>query len=124
MQTSTMVYMIINKTRKKLCNKMKIRLTLRILWGLCCLLLLSVNTVDFVQFTKQPELYPIGSEGLWWAYESYNNYVLVCLLAIGWDIAGLIASVCYRVRYSGKILMIHFVLTLGLLLYFRIYITI
>lgn len=45
-------------------NKMKIRLALRILWGLCCLLLLLVNTGDYVQFTKHPELYPIGGEGL------------------------------------------------------------
>ena len=103
---------------------MKIHLTLRILWRIFCLLLLSVNAVDYAQFTEQPELYPIGSEGLWWAYESYGNYALVCLLAIGWASAGLIASVCYRAMYSGKILLIHFVLTLGMLLYSRIYMTI
>ena len=55
---------------------MKIRLALRILWGLCCLLLLLVNTGDYVQFTKHPELYPIGGEGLGWTYESHENYAL------------------------------------------------
>lgn len=64
---------------------MKIRLALRILWGLCCLLLLLVNTGDYVQFTKHPELYPIGGEGLGWTYESHENYALACLLAIVWD---------------------------------------
>lgn len=85
---------------------MKIHLTLRILWGIFCLLLLLVNAVDYAQFTEQPELYPIGSEGLWWAS------------------VGLIASVCYRARYSGKILLIHFVLTLIMLFYSRIYMTV
>lgn len=81
---------------------MRLRLALRILWGLCCLLLLLVNTGDYVQFTKHPELYPIGGEGLGWTYESHENYALACLLAIVWDIVGIIASACHRFRYSGK----------------------
>ncbi|MFS2707710.1 hypothetical protein AAH082_19525 [Phocaeicola vulgatus] len=96
---------------------MKIRLALRILWGLCCLLLLLVNTGDYVQFTKHPELYPIGGEGLGWTYESHENYALACLLAIVWDIIGIIASACHQFRYSGKILLIHAVLTLIMFLY-------
>lgn len=97
-------------------NKMKIRLALRILLGLCCLLLLLVNTGDYVQFTKHPELYPMGGEGLGWTYESHENHTLACLLAIVWDIIGIISSACHRFRYSGKILLIHAVLTLIMIL--------
>ena len=103
---------------------MKIRLALRILWGLCCLLLLLVNTGDYVQFTKHPELYPIGGEGLGSTYESHENYALACLLAIVWDIVGIIASAGYRLRYSGKILLIHAVLTLLMFLCLQICMTI
>ena len=95
---------------------MKIHLALRILWGLCCLLLLLVNTGDYVQFTKHPELYPIGGEGLGWTYESHENHALACLLAIVWDIIGIISSACHLFRYSGKILLIHAVLTLIMIL--------
>ena len=42
---------------------MRLRLVLRILWGLCCLLLLCMAVGDCIQFAKHPELYPIGSEG-------------------------------------------------------------
>ena len=42
---------------------MKSRLVLRILWGLCCLLLLWMVVSDSIQFSKHPELYPIGCEG-------------------------------------------------------------
>ena len=48
---------------------MKSRLVLRILWGLCCLLLLWMVVSDSIQFSKHPELYPIGCEGLGWSYE-------------------------------------------------------
>lgn len=99
---------------------MKIRLALRILWGLCCLLLLLVHAGDYVQFAKHPELYPIGGEGLGWAYASHENYALASLLSIGWSMVGIIASVCYRLRYSGKILLIHAVLTLSNLLYYQL----
>ena len=71
-----------------------------------------------------PELYPIGGEGLGWTYESHKNYALACLLAIVWDIIGIIASACHRFRYSGKILLIHAVLTLIMFLRFWIYMTI
>ena len=87
-------------------------------------MLLLVNTGDYVQFTKHPELYPIGGEGLGWTYESHKNYALACLLAIVWDIIGIIASACHRFRYSGKILLIHAVLTLIMFLRFWIYMTI
>ena len=53
---------------------MKSRLVLRILWGLCCLLLLWMVVSDSIQFSKHPELYPIGCEGLGWSYESSENY--------------------------------------------------
>lgn len=105
-------------------NGMRLRLALRILWGLCCLLLLLVNISDYVQFTKHPELYPIGYEGLGWTYESHENYALACLLAIVWEIIGIISSACHQFRYSGKILLIHAVLTLIMFLRFWIYMTI
>lgn len=101
-------------------NKMKIHLALRILWGLFCLLLLLLNVSDYIQFTKYPELYPIGAEGLGWTYKSYKNYTFTCLLTIFWDIVGLIVSTCYRFRYSGKILLIHSILTLILFIYYWI----
>ena len=91
---------------------MKIRLALRILWGLCCLLLLLVNTSDYVQFTKHPELYPIGGVGLGWTYESNENYALASLLAIVWDLIVIISSAGYRPRSSGTLLLVPTLLTL------------
>ena len=90
---------------------MRLRLVLRILWGPCCLLLLCMAVVDCIQFAKHPELYPIGSEGLDWVYESSENYALGCGMDIGWCIIGIAASASYRFRHSGKILLGHFVLT-------------
>ena len=84
----------------------------RILWGLCCLLLLWVVVADSIQFSKHPELYPIGCEGLGWSYESSENYIFTSRVAIGWSAIGFVASACYRFKYSGKILLVHFVLTL------------
>lgn len=55
---------------------MKSRLVLRILWGLCCLLLLWMVVSDSIQFSKHPELYPIGCEGLGWSYESSEKLYL------------------------------------------------
>ena len=91
---------------------MKLRLVLRILWGLCCLLLLWMAVSDSIQFSKHPELYPIGCEGLSWSYESSENYILTGYVVIGWSAIGFVASACYRFKYSGKILLVHFVLTL------------
>ena len=91
---------------------MKSRLVLRILWGLCCLLLLWMVVSDSIQFSKHPELYPIGCEGLGWSYESSENYIFTSRGAIGWSAIGFVASACYRFKYSGKILLVHFVLTL------------
>jgi len=93
-------------------TKMKLRLALRILWGLCCLLLLWVVVGDYIQFSKHPELYPIGCEGLSWSYESSENYTFTGWAAIGWNAIGFVASACYRFRHSGKILLVHFLLTL------------
>ena len=93
-------------------TKMKLRLVLRILWGLCCLLLLWVATGDYIQFSKHPELYPIGCEGLSWSYESFENYAFTSRAAIGWNAIGFVASACCRFRHSGKILLVHFLLTL------------
>ena len=64
---------------------MKLRLVLRILWGVCCLLLLWVAVADSIQFSKHPELYPIGCEGLSWSYESSENYILT---GCGWRLVG------------------------------------
>ena len=75
---------------------MKLRLALRILWGLCCLLLLWVAVADSIQFSKHPEFYPIGCEGLSWSYESSENYILTGWVAIGWSAIGFVASACYR----------------------------
>ena len=105
-------------------NGMRLRLALRILWGLCCLLLLLVNISDYVQFTKHPELYPIGEGEFGWICQSFEHYTLGCKVAIGWDIIGIIISACYRFRQSGKILLIHAVLTLIMFLRFWIYMTI
>ena len=81
---------------------MKSRLVLRILWGLCCLLLLWMVVSDSIQFSKHPELYPIGCEGLGWSYESSENYIFTSRVAIGWSAIGFVASACYRFKYSGK----------------------
>lgn len=91
------------------------------MWGLCCMLLLWGTVGDYIQFAKHPELYPIGCEELSWAYESYENYALDCWVNIGWYIIGIAASACYRFKHSGKILLVHFVLTLILLLRYWIY---
>lgn len=102
-------------------TKMKLRLVLRILWGLCCLLLLCVDIGDYIQFSKHPELYPIGCEELSWSYESYENYAFTCRAAIGWHAIGFVVSACYRFRYSGKILLVHFLLSLIMFLRYWIY---
>ena len=68
---------------------MCIRDRLRILWGLCCLLLLCMAVGDCIQFAKHPERYPIGSEGLDWVYEASENYALGCGMDIGWCIIGI-----------------------------------
>lgn len=99
---------------------MKLRLILRILWGLCCLLLLWVNVGDYIHFAEHPEHYPIGEGEFGWSYKSFENYALACRIAIGWDIIGIVTSACYRFRHSGKILLIHFVLTLIMILRFWI----
>ena len=91
---------------------MKLRFVLRILWGLCCLFLLWAHISDYIQFAKHPELYPIGEGEFGWICQSFENYTLGCQVAIGWDIIGIIISACYRFRQSGKILLIHFVLSL------------
>ena len=67
---------------------------------------------DSIQFSKYPELYPMGCEGLSWSYESSENYILTGWVAIGWSAIGFVASACYRFKYSGKILLVHFVLSL------------
>ena len=91
---------------------MKLQSISRILWGLCCLLLLWAVVADSIQFSKHPGLYQIGWEGLRWRYECSENYTFTGWAAIGWNIIGFVASACYRFKYSGKILLVHFVLTL------------
>lgn len=103
---------------------MKLRLVLRILWGLCCLLLLWVDVNDYIQFSKHPELYPIGEGEFGWIYKSFENYTLGCRVAIGWDIIGFVVSACYRLRHSGKILLVHFLLSLIIFLRYWIYMSI
>lgn len=66
----------------------------------------------YIQFSKHPELYPIGEGELSWSYESFENYAFTCRAAIGWNAIGFVASACYRFRHSGKILLVHFLLTL------------
>ncbi len=91
---------------------MKLRFVLRILWGLCCLFLLWAHISDYIQFAKHPELYPIGEGEFGWICKSFENYALGCRVAIGWDILGIVISVCHRFKYNGKILLVHFVLSL------------
>ena len=91
---------------------MKLRLLARIIWGICCMQLLYVHIEDYMLFLKHPELYPIGEGEFGWICQSFENYTLGCQVAIGWDIIGIIISACYRFRQSGKILLIHFVLSL------------
>ena len=91
---------------------MKLRLLARIIWGICCMLLLYVHIEDYMLFLKHPELYPIGEGEFGWICQSFEHYTLGCKVAIGWDIIGIIISACYRFRQSGKILLIHFVLSL------------
>ena len=74
--------------------------------------LLYVHIEDYMLFLKHPELYPIGEGEFGWICKSFENYILGCQVAIGWDIIGIIISACYRFRQSGKILLIHFVLSL------------
>ena len=38
--------------------------------------------------------------------------ILTGYVVIGWSAIGFVASACYRFKYSGKILLVHFVLTL------------
>ena len=80
--------------------------------GLMAGSLLALVVSDSIQFSKHPELYPIGCEGLGWSYESSENYIFTSRVAIGWSAIGFVASACYRFKYSGKILLVHFVLTL------------
>lgn len=103
---------------------MKLRCVSRILWGLCCLLLTVVYAGDYIYFTKHPELYPIGCEGLGWSYASSGNYALASLITVVWSFAGVVISVCYRCRYSGKILLTHFALTVILILSYRFFMVI
>lgn len=79
----------------------------RIVWGLVSLLLLVVCLADLRQFSQVPELYPIGAEGLGWAYESASHYVLFGWLWVGWGVVGVLLALLYRVRYSGLFLLIH-----------------
>ena len=102
-------------------TKMKLRLVLRILWGLCCLLLLWVAVGDYIQFSKHPELYPIGEGEFGWIYKSFENYTLGCRVAIGWNVIGFVVSACYRFRHSGKMLLVHFLLSLIIFLRYWIY---
>ena len=81
---------------------MKLRLLARIIWGICCMLLLYVHIEDYMLFLKHPELYPIGEGEFGWICQSFENYILGCQVVIGWDIIGIIISACYRFRQSGK----------------------
>ena len=55
---------------------------------------------DSIQFSKHPELYPIGCEGLGWSYESSENYIFTSRVAIGWSAIGFVASA--RTNVAGK----------------------
>lgn len=88
------------------------RILFRILWGVVNLLLIVVSLLDLRQFSRAPELYPIGAEGLGWTYESATNYVLSGWLLVGWGVIGAVLALLYRVRYSGLFLLIHALMTL------------
>lgn len=88
------------------------RILFRILWGVVNLLLIVVSLLDLRQFSRAPELYPIGAEGLGWTYESATNYVLSGWLLVGWGVIGAVLALLYRVRNSGLFLLIHALMTL------------
>ena len=50
------------------------------------MLLLYVHIEDYMLFLKHPELYPIGEGEFGWICQSFENYILGCQVAIGWDI--------------------------------------
>lgn len=87
------------------------RILFRIVWGLVCLLLIVVFLMDLRQFSRAPELYPIGAEP-GWANECAENYVLLVCLMIGWSVVGVVLSLLYRVRHSGAFLLLHALMTL------------
>lgn len=92
--------------------KPRLEIAARLLWGLFCLLGLWVSIGDYLQFKTHPELYPIGSENFGWGYSSSDNYMIMCNVAIGWAVIGIIAAACYRLKYSGIILFLHFMLSI------------
>ncbi len=91
---------------------------LKVLWGICGLFGLVVVIEDMVRFRKTPELYPIGSENFGWAYASSEHYVLAGWFALSWCLVAVIAALFYRARYSGTVILAHFIRTLLRICYF------
>ena len=81
---------------------MKLRFGIKNIVGAMLLFLLWAHISDYIQFAKHPELYPIGEGEFGWICKSFENYALGCRMAIGWDILGVVISVCHRFKYNGK----------------------
>ena len=91
----------------------------RIVWALCCLLLLWAGISDYLQFTEHPELYPIG-EGFGWTYESSRHYIATCWIIVCWAVVGIGVSALYRLKYNMVCFFAHIILTIlaiGLLMW-------
>lgn len=83
-----------------------LNIAFRVLWGVCCLYVLVVGVAllcatYFFLFTETADCTPTDC----------SNALKLGWVWILWSMLGLVAAVYVRVKYSGIVLWVHFVLT-------------